>query len=55
MYRAFLPGLHVWRGTEAYLSSNLAAQVVPPPGASVVQYSYFRGGGYPADAAGLTA
>jgi hypothetical protein len=23
MYRAFLPGLRLWRGTEAYLSSNL--------------------------------
>ena len=55
MYRAFLPGLGLWRGSEAYLSSNLAAQVLPPPGASVVQYGYFRGGGYPADAAGLAA
>jgi uncharacterized membrane protein len=45
MYRAFLPGLRLWRGTEAYLSSNLAGQVLPPPGASVVQYGYFRGGG----------
>jgi hypothetical protein len=55
MYRAFLPGLSLWRGTEAYLSSNLAAQVLPPPGASVVQYGYFRGGGYEPDAAGLAA
>ena len=31
MYRAFLPGLGLWRGSEAYLSSNLAAQVLPPP------------------------
>jgi putative heme transporter len=55
MYRAFLPGLRLWRGTEAYLSSNLAGQVLPPPGASVVQYGYFRGGGYAPDAAGLAA
>jgi hypothetical protein len=55
MYRAFLPGLSLWRGTEAYLSSNLAAQVLPPPGASVVQYGYFRSGGYEPDAAGLAA
>ena len=55
MYRAFLPGLGLWRGTEAYLSSNLAGQVLPPPAPSVVQYGYFRGGGYTADAAGLAA
>jgi uncharacterized membrane protein YbhN (UPF0104 family) len=55
MYRAFLPGLGLWRGSEAYLSSNFAGQVLPPPSASVVQYGYFRGGGYPPDAAGLAA
>ena len=55
MYRAFLPGLRLWRGTEAYLSSNLAGQVLPPPAPSVVQYGYFRGGGYAPDAAGLAA
>ena len=55
MYRAFLPGLGLWRGTEAYLSSNLAGQVLPPPAPSVVQYGYFRGGGYAPDAAGLAA
>ena len=55
MHRAFLPGLGLQRGSETYLSSNLTAQVLPPPGASVVQYGYFRGGGYPADAAGLAA
>ena len=55
MYRAFLPGLSLWRGTEAYLSSNLAGQVLPPPAPSVVQYGYFRGGGYTPDAAGLAA
>jgi uncharacterized membrane protein YbhN (UPF0104 family) len=55
MYRAFLPGLRLWRGTEAYLSSNLAGQMLPPPAPSVVQYGYFRGGGYASDAAGLAA
>lgn len=55
IYRAFLPGLGVWRGTEAYLSSNLAGLLLPPPAASVVQYGYFRGGGYAPDAAGLAA
>jgi hypothetical protein len=55
MYRAFLPGLRLWRGTEAYLSSNVAAQVLPPPAPSVVQYGYFRGGGYAPDAAALAA
>ena len=55
MYRAFLPGLGLWRGSEAYLSSNLAGQVLPPPAPSVVQYGYFRGGGYASDAAGLAA
>jgi uncharacterized membrane protein YbhN (UPF0104 family) len=55
MYRAFLPGLGVWRGSEAYLSSNFAGQLLPPPSASVVQYGYFRGGGYAAHAAALAA
>ena len=55
MYRAFLPGLGLWRGSEAYLSSNFAGQLLPPPTASVVQYGYFRGGGYASDAAGLAA
>jgi uncharacterized membrane protein YbhN (UPF0104 family) len=55
MYRAFLPGLSLWRGTEAYLSSNLAGQVLPPPAPSVVQYGYFRSGGHTPDAAGLAA
>jgi uncharacterized membrane protein YbhN (UPF0104 family) len=55
MYRAFLPGFGLWRGSEAYLSSNFAGQLLPPPSASVVQYGYFRGGGYPSDAAGLAA
>ena len=55
MYRAFLPGLGLWRGSEAYLSSNFAGQLLPPPSASVVQYGYFRGGGYASGAAGLAA
>ncbi len=55
MYRAFLPGLALWRGIEAYLSSNLAGQVLPPPAPSVVQYGYFRGGGHTPEAAGLAA
>ena len=55
MYRAFLPGLSLWRGSEAYLSSNFAGQLLPPPSASVVQYGYFRGGGHAPDAAGLAA
>ena len=38
MYRAFLPGLSLWRGSEAYLSSNFAGQLLPPPTASVVQH-----------------
>ena len=54
-YRAFLPGLGLWRGSEAYLSSNFAGQLLPPPSASVVQYGYFRGGGYEPDVAGLAA
>ena len=55
MYRAFLPGLSLWRGTEAYLSSNLAGQMLPPPAPSLVQYGYFRGGGYTPDDAALAA
>jgi uncharacterized membrane protein YbhN (UPF0104 family) len=55
MYRAFLPRLGLWRGSEAYLSSNFAGQLLPPPSASVVQYGYFHGGGYAPDAAGIAA
>jgi uncharacterized membrane protein YbhN (UPF0104 family) len=55
MYRPFLPGLGLRRGSEAYLSSNFAGQLLPPPSASVVQYGYLRGAGYAADAAGLAA
>ena len=55
MYRAFLPGLGLWRGSEAYLSSNFAGQLLPPPSASIVQYGYFRGGGHAPEAAGLAA
>ena len=55
MYRAFLPGLALVRGSEAYLSSNLAGQLLPPPSASVVQYGYFRDEGYQPDAARIAA
>jgi uncharacterized membrane protein YbhN (UPF0104 family) len=55
MYRAFLPGLNVSRGSEAYLSSNFASQLLPPPTASLVQFGYFRGSGYDSDVAGLAA
>jgi uncharacterized membrane protein YbhN (UPF0104 family) len=55
IYRAFLPGLGLRRGSEAYLSSNFAGQLLPPPSASVVQYGYFRAGGYASDASGLAA
>jgi uncharacterized membrane protein YbhN (UPF0104 family) len=55
IYRAFLPGLGLWRGSEAYLSSNLASQLLPPPTASIVQFGYFRGGGYDAEVSGLAA
>jgi uncharacterized membrane protein YbhN (UPF0104 family) len=55
MYRAFLPGLGLWRGSEAYLSSNFAGQLLPPPSASAVQYGYFRGGGYSPELSGLAA
>lgn len=55
MYRAFLPGLGLVRGSEAYLSSNFAGQLLPPPAANVVQYGYFRGGGYAPYSARLAA
>ena len=55
IYRAFLPGLRLTRGSEAYLSSNLAGQLLPPPSASLIQYGYFRDGGYEADAAEIAA
>jgi uncharacterized membrane protein YbhN (UPF0104 family) len=55
MYRAFLPGLRLWHGMQAYLSSNFAGQILPPPGASLVQYAYFHRDGYSADTAGLAA
>jgi uncharacterized membrane protein YbhN (UPF0104 family) len=55
IYRAFLPGLRLRRGSEAYLSSNVAAQLLPPPAPSAVQYGYFRGGGYSSDDAALAA
>jgi hypothetical protein len=55
MYRAFLPGLGLTRGSEAYLSSNLAGQLLPPPSASLIQYGYFCSGGYEPDSAEIAA
>lgn len=46
IYRAMLPGLSIRTGSEAYLSSNVAANVLPPPAPSVIQYAYFRGDGF---------
>ena len=46
IYRAMLPGLGIARGSAAYLSSNVAANVMPPPASSVVQYAYFRADGF---------
>jgi uncharacterized protein (TIRG00374 family) len=46
VYRAMLPGLRILRGSEAYLSSNVAANVMPPPAPSIVQYAYFRAEGF---------
>ena len=42
IYRAMLPGLRIVAGSGAYLSSNVAANVMPPPASSIVQYAYFR-------------
>jgi len=42
IYRAMLPGLRLVAGSEAYLSSNVAANFMPPPASSIVQYAYFR-------------
>ncbi len=55
MYRAFLPGLGLWRGSQAFLSSNFASQLLPPPSASLVQYRYFRAEGYGSDRSRLAA
>jgi uncharacterized membrane protein YbhN (UPF0104 family) len=55
IYRAFLPELGLLQGSETYLSSNVAAQFLPPPGASVVQYGYFRRAGHPAETAQIAA
>jgi uncharacterized membrane protein YbhN (UPF0104 family) len=46
VYRAMLPGLSLRVGSEAYLSSNVAANVMPPGASSVVQYAYFRTAGF---------
>ncbi len=55
MYRAFLPGLSLWRGSLAFLSSNFAGQLLPPPTASLVQYRCFRAEGYTTDSSRLAA
>lgn len=54
IYRAMLPGLRFTTGSEAYLSSNVAANVLPPPAPSVIQYAYFRSEDYTPEAS-LTA
>ncbi|MGI9585604.1 MAG: hypothetical protein ACR2N7_08445, partial [Acidimicrobiia bacterium] len=46
VYRAMLPGLGISTGSQAYLSSNVAANVMPPPASSIVQYAYFRADGF---------
>jgi uncharacterized membrane protein YbhN (UPF0104 family) len=46
IYRAMLPGLGLRAGSGAYLSSNAAAQFMPPPAPSVIQYAYFRSDGF---------
>ena len=54
IYRAFLPGLRLWRGSEAYLSSNFAGQILPtrrePRPVRLLPSRW-----YPADTAGLAA
>src|SRR4051812_9902559 len=55
MYRAFVPALSLRAGTAAYLSSNFASQLLPPPTASLVQYAYFRREGTPPQAASVAA
>jgi uncharacterized membrane protein YbhN (UPF0104 family) len=42
IYRAMLPGLRLLAGSEAYLSSNVGANFMPPPASSIIQYAYFR-------------
>lgn len=48
VYRAMLPGLRLWPGSQAYLSSS-AVTMLPPPAPSVVQFAYFRAEGFDAD------
>ena len=50
IYRAMLPGLRVMAGSAAYLSSNVAANFMPPPASSVIQFAYFRSEGFDARA-----
>ncbi|MGI9611264.1 MAG: lysylphosphatidylglycerol synthase domain-containing protein [Acidimicrobiales bacterium] len=46
LYRAMLPGLRLAAGSGAYLSSNAAANFMPPPAPTVIQYAYFRSEGF---------
>jgi uncharacterized membrane protein YbhN (UPF0104 family) len=46
--RAMLPGLRLWPGSQAYLSSS-AVTMLPPPAPSVVQFAYFRSQGFDPD------
>ncbi|MGI9603298.1 MAG: lysylphosphatidylglycerol synthase domain-containing protein [Acidimicrobiales bacterium] len=50
VYRAMLPGLRLIAGSGAYLSSNVAANFMPPPASSIVQYAYFRAEGFESSA-----
>ena len=50
IYRAMLPGLRIVAGSGAYLSSNVAANVMPPPASSIVQFAYFRAEGFDSQA-----
>lgn len=47
IYRAMLPGLRSPAGSGAYLSSNVAANVMPPPASTVIRYAYDRSEGFP--------
>jgi uncharacterized membrane protein YbhN (UPF0104 family) len=50
IYRAMLPGLRLWAGSQAYTSSSVVT-VLPPPAPSVIQYAYFRAEGFDAKTA----
>jgi uncharacterized membrane protein YbhN (UPF0104 family) len=50
IYRAMLPGLRLWAGSQAYTSSSVVT-MLPPPAPSVIQYAYFRAEGFDAKTA----